>query len=229
MSFLTMIQTACKRVGLTSPTNVIGSSDENIIRMIALANEEGLELSSRHRWQILTREATHTTVATESQGLMTAIAGSDFNYIHSDTIWDRSQNRPIHPVSDVEWQRMKSNNITGPYTSFRIRAGAMLFLPVPAAGQTVAFEWTSNNWCQSSIGVGQSAWADNSDLGVLSEDLMTSGIVWRWKQANGLDYAEDFSLYERLVNNAMSRDGAPKRLRFGGQIRVSNIPEGSWS
>jgi len=217
-------------VGLTAPTAAVSSTDENVIRMIELANEEGEELASRADWQALTREATHTTLAAESQGLMTAIAGSDFNYIKNDTFWNRTKDRRWYPVSDVDWQTMKATNITGPVEYFRIRGGYLLAIPAPTAGETLAFEWVSKNWCETSGGTGQSAWAADSDVGRLDESLMLMGLVWRWKKAQGLEYAEDFRQYEIRVESAMQRDGAKPRLNMAGtMVHGRNIPQGSWN
>lgn len=216
MALLGMIQTVCRRLALVSPTVVIGSTDQQIIQLLNIANEEGEDLAARGRWQILTSEATFTSVATESQGAMTTLAGTDFGWIADETVWNRTENRPICPITDIQWQQMKASGVTGPLTNFRIRGGNFIALPTMSAGDTVAFEWVSENWCQSTGGTAQSVWTADTDTGRLSEKLMELGILWRWKQAKGLQYAEDFATYERRVENAMARDGVKPRLLLGG-------------
>ena len=233
MSLLSIIQTASKRVGLNSPASAIGLTDENVVRMIELANEEGAELAARHRWQNLIREATFTSTATESQGAITTIAGTDFGYMLNDTIWDRTGNRRWLPVDDIQWQQMKASSITGPNIYFRLRGNSLLAIPVPAASHTIAFEWVTKNWCETSGGTGQSSWVADSDVGRLDENLMTTGLIWRWKASQGLEYAEDFKKYEILVNDAIARDGVKGHINFGGKrgyglIGRGNIPEGNW-
>jgi hypothetical protein len=39
---------------------------------------------------------------------------------------------------------------------------------------------------------------------------MTQGVIWRWKAAKGLEYAEDYNKYERLVADQMGRDGGKR-------------------
>lgn len=234
MSLLTIIQAASKRVGLTSPTNAIGLTDANVVRMIELSNEDGKELAKRHDWQVLVNEATHTTLAAESQGLITAIAGSDFSHICNETEWNRTQNRRWLPVTKEKWQQMKSSSITGPNTFYRLRGNYMLAIPTPTAGHTLAFEWVSKNWCESSGGTGQQAWAADSDVSRINEDLLVAGLVWRWKQSQGLEYAEDFRKYEAMVADAIAQDGPKGVLNMGsgsGQSAIGNcnVPEGSWS
>lgn len=230
MSLLTLIQSACPRIGLTAPNAVMSSTDENIIRLVALANEEGDELASRCAWQTLIREATHTTLAAESQGLITVICGSDFGYIRNETFWNRTQNRRWFPVDDVRWQAMKSSSVTGPDAYFRLRGNTLRVLPTPTAGQTLAFEWVTRHWCETSGGTGQEAWAADTDVARLPEKLMLAGLVWRWKKAQGLEYAEDFAQYESRVANAIARDGAKPVLNMGSGSGVGrNVAEGSWS
>lgn len=234
MSLLTIIQDACVEVGLPEPNAAASSTDENIIRLVGLANREGKSLARRYAWSRLTQEATHTTLAAESQGLMTAIAGADFGWIKNDTLFDRTNNRPIYPADDVSWQQMKANGITGPYNQIRIRGGYLIAIPTPTAGHTWAFEWVSKNWCESSTGTGQSAWAADTDVGRLDEELMTLGLIWRWKANQGLEYAEDFRNYEMAVTDAMARDGAKSRLVMRGNrgtefITRKSVSEGSWS
>lgn len=232
MAFLGMIQSVARRVGLVAPTAAIGNTDENVIRLVELANQEGDDLSNIYRWQRLCNEATFTSVATESQGSILTLAGTDFNYLANDTVWDRTQNRPVIPVTDVEWQRMKASSVTGPYYNFRIRGNLFVVLPTPSAGHTIAFEWYSKNWCSGSAG--QSAWALDTDVGVLDEDVMKLGILWRWKAVQGLDYAEDFQTYQLRVQNNAARDGAKRKLSLtvtpGLRLMSNmNVSEGSWT
>lgn len=234
MSLLTIIQDLAAEFSLSSPSTVIGNTNKEIIQLLALANEEGKNLSNRYSWQVLTSESTHTSVATESQGAMTTIAGTDFGWIKPDTMWNRTQNRKMFPVTDSDWQTMKSSGITGPVEYWRIRGGNLIVIPTMTAGETVAFEWVSKNWCESSGGTGQSRWADDTDTGKVDEYLMTCGIRWRWKKAKGLDYAEDFNTYESLVADIAARDGAKPNLNMGKGGGVSfignrNVQNGSWS
>lgn len=234
MSLLTTVQNAATTLNLNSPSSVIGNTNKEIIQLLSLSNREGRTLAQRHSWQRLTTESTFTSVATESQGAMTTLAGTNFGWIKNDTVWNRTRNRKMFPVDDVQWQMLKSNTITGPDEYFRIRGNTFIVIPTMTASHTVAFEWVSKNWCQSSGGTGQSAWAADADTGLLDEEIMTLGIIWRFKKAKGLDYAEDFNDYEVMVVNAIARDGAKKRLATSGTITTRfldrrSVSEGSWS
>lgn len=234
MTLLTLVNNTEDAVGLTRSTTVVGNTTDQTRQLLALANREGKDLARRATWQALTKEFTHTTTAAEDQGAVTTVIGSDFDFLINSTPWDRSQMRPIGgSVSPQVWQQFKAENITGPYVEYRIRGNRVLTIPTPAAGHTLAGEYYSKNWCASSGGTGQAAWAADTDVGVLDEELMTLGLIWRWLQFKGLAYAEHFSTYERQVNDALARDGGKRPIsmngrRFRGQFDIRPA-EGSWS
>ena len=235
MSLLTMVTQVCRRIGIVAPNAVVSSADPQIIQLLALANEEGEELANRYPWQAMRQQATFTTVATESQGTMTALTGADFKYIVNETFYNRSLRRPVFgPLSDSDWQNLKAMQINGPWNQFRIRGNEMLFIPVPAAGQDCYFEWQSKNWCGDSTGVTtRSAWGADDDIGILDETIMLHGLIWRWKSVKGFDYAEDMAKYERLVDDATARDGG-KPILNGSANRFDVypgvlVPSGSWA
>jgi len=234
MTLLTIIVDACNEIGISAPSAVIGNSDFTVIQMLALANRSGKTLAQRHAWQELTREATHTTVATESQGLVETIAPG-FNWPVYESMWNRTaQNYVSGPLSPQDWQFLKAISVTGPYPDFRIRQKTLYMIPAPTAGQTVAFEYITRYFCQSPTGVAQERWADDADTGILNEDWLTLDLIWRWKAKKGLDYAEDFNEFERVINNAIARDGGNKILDMGDGngtvgMRGACVPLGSWS
>lgn len=235
MSCLTVVQNACGEIGITQPTAVITNTDPQIKQILALANREGRNLARRGRWQNITQEATFTTVATESQGAITTIAGADFSYILFDTIWNRDLKRPVFgPLAAAQWQQLKAQSMQGPFNQFRIRGNALRFIPTPTAGQTCAFEWVSKNWCQNSGATSNySAWNADTDVGLLDEDVMTLGVIWRWKAAKGFDYAQDFDEYEKQVVTILGKDGGKPKLNLGGDNfdmwPAIIVPSGSWS
>ena len=225
MSLLTMTQQAARRIGVNPPSVVVASSDPQILQLLALANEEGQDLSARYPWTALQNESTFTTVAAETQGTITTLAGASFRYILNDIMWNRSLLRPVFgPLVPQDWQALKARNVTGPYAQFRIRGTSVLFIPQPAAGNTIAFEWISKNWVNVNAGGTSATWTADADTGALDEEIMTMGIIWRFKAAKGLAYEEDFNKYERLVADQMARDGGKSRLNLAGGL--NNFPAG---
>lgn len=231
MTLLTIVQAAADRVGVARPSTVIGNADQTARTMLALAQEEGNHLARRAPWQRLTKEQTFTATATETQS---GALPSDFDRFITETFWNRTRKRQVRgPLTSEEWQSLKGWTTSPLVDAFRLRGNDLIFSPIPQAGDTYAYEYVSNQWCRSASLEDRSAWAADTDTGLLDEELMTLGLAWRFLQSSGLDYAEAFDKYERQVANALLRDGG-KRTRYyagsaGGRGPGIVVPEGSWS
>lgn len=237
MNLLAICQAAAPLIGIARPSAIVGAtSDDDAQLLLQLANEEGRHLSARFPWEALIREGSFTTVATESQGTLAAIVGAaeTFHYILNETIWNRTTTLPVYgPNSSQEWQADKARAFSGPYSQYRIRGGALLLNPVPTAGQSCYFEYVTKNWCTNSTGTtSYSAWAADTDLPLLPEELFLQGIEWRWKQSKRLDYAQDFVDYERLVADHLARNGGNRVANLAGACESYSpaivVSRGSW-
>lgn len=235
MSLLTVVQSFCARTHIPVPTSVMGSTDSQVENIRALLEEEGNDLASRHPWESLTREATHTSLAAEDQGAIATLASNGFRSIKNGTIWDRTnQLKIIGPLSAQEWQAAKAMAPTGPDYRFRIRGGKLLITPTPAAGHSWAFEYMSENWILGAdLVTYKNLFTLDTDTILLPETLLIAGLKWRWKKENGLDYAEDFRTYEMQIKDAMGRDGGRKTLDMNGgrgdAMPGVFVPQGSWA
>lgn len=229
MSLLTLAQNAADRIGISRPTSVVGSTDQQSLRLLGYAQQEGKDLARKYPWQILTKEQTFTSTATAEQ---TSALPTNFDRFVDETFFNRTRKRPVFgPLTPEEWQFAQTMAASVIVESFRQRGGSILITPTPTAGDTYAFEYQSKNWCQSSGGTGQSAWAADTDTGILEEELMTLGLVWRFKRGIGTDYSEDFRTYETQCAQAFGRDGGRRTLNVKRpRVRVGPyIQEGSWS
>lgn len=234
MTVLSVVQHFCKRTNLPVPATVLGTTDEEVLQVMSLLEEEGNDLSGRGSWQSLTFEASLTSAATESQGAMTSIATNGFRYIKNQTIWDRTNRLPIWgPLDDKEWQARKALAPTGPRYQFRIRGGLLIINPVPVAGYSWYFEYVSKNWILGADGTTYKQYFTlDTDTILLPEELVLTGLRWRWKKEKGFDYAEDFRTYEMQVKDAMGRDGGKPNLHADdpGFEAVPGVfvSQGSW-
>jgi hypothetical protein len=229
LTCLQLIQRVSKRIGLTVPNAAFTSTDLQTQQLVELANEEGQEQSSRYQWQALQREATFTTVAAELQTSIASIT-TGFGWIVNDTIWNRDLRRPVYgPDSLQDWQQQKAIQIAGPFNRYRIIQNSIHFYPVPAAGQTCAFEYISSQWTTA----GGTEYQSDNDTSVLDDTTMILGTIWRWKQAKGLTYAEDFNKYERRIAELLQRDAVKPKLNMSGAmydvVPLVVVPSGSWT
>ncbi len=234
MSLLTIIQDAAVELGFASPSAVFASTDPTVALLRVIASKEGKELARRFDWQVLQKEGTFTTVAAEMQVASMSTTFTDFGHIINGTMWNRTQNRIVRgPLSPSEWQQKNAATaqITiGNYS--RIRGNALLFFSTPPAGDSIYFEYISNKWCQSSLAVAQTNWAADGDTGLIDEEIIRLGIVWRYRKAKGFDYGEDFRTYEMALQDVFGPDAGKGAVDMTGDEELGigvNLAEGSWS
>lgn len=228
MTCLSIVQTACTRMGLNKPTAVVTSVDPQIMQFLALLNEEGQTLADTTNWQSLTVEASFLTVATEVQGNLSTIA-PNCKFIVNDTIWNRSLRMPVFgPLAAQTWQQQKAMYLQGPWNQFRVVNDQMKFLPVPVAGQSCYFEFVTKNWNSGSSDV----FTDDAQTARLDEQVMAMGLIWRFRQAKGLDFSADLEKYQRRVADLVGRETPKAMLDMGDSFNdippVVILPAGSW-
>ena len=225
MTLLSIVQSVCDQLSFAKPSTVINNtSDENAVQMLALANRGGKELArrgtGRQGWTILTKEHTFTTVASTEEYALP----SDFAWLIDDTLWDRTNFWQLRgPMSPQQWQVFKSGIVSlGARDRVRIKPSASsnvkaLFVdPVPGSAETKVFEYMSDQWCQSSGGTGQTAWAADTDTGILDEAYLELDLIWRFKKAKELDWNDDFRFFEMEIAQAMARDNGMPTVSMSG-------------
>ena len=205
---------------IAEPTTMIGSSDDSIKQLLALANREGYELSQREGnyggWPQLRKLHTITTVASQANYAFP----SDLGFFMNTTGWDRTNKWPLRgPVSPQEWQILKSGTIgsVGPRRRFRIMQGEIYFDPTPETVDTYVIEYYSNGWCESSGGTPQSEWLSNTDVPVLPDECFITGLKYRFRKAKRLDYLAEEREYEATVSREIARAGMAKVADLTGE------------
>jgi len=219
-------------LGIPQPTAVFGNTNAQVVQLASLMNQEGQELADYHQWQALTKSNSFTTVAIQPQA---GAIPSDFARFVNNSMWDQTTARPVKgPISEQSFQMFQAFPVyTNVNPVFLMRENVIIFQPAPAAGDTVAYSYISNQWCQSSGGTGQTAFAADSDTAKIPENLITLGVIWRFKKAKGFDYSEEYRTYQSQRQETISRDGGAPNLNMTyGLNRVSpfaaNILSGNW-
>jgi hypothetical protein len=232
-TLLSMIQDAADIIGIQRPVGVVAGSDQTTRTFLSCAQREGRALARRWTWQALTKEHTFTSTATTTQA--TGLPSDWGNRMLSDTFFNRTMKRVVRgPLNPREWQAQQALTAAVLFDAFRIRGNALDLIPTPSAGWTYAYEYVSENWCESALGVEQSGWVADTDVPLLDVEAMTLGIVWRFLHSRGLDYAEAMRDYETQVLNLMARDGSRRAVDMtgtrglGAGARYPLVPEGSW-
>lgn len=236
MTLLSIIEDTCYECKLPAPTIVIGNSDKQVASLLAMSNRSGRSLAKIKDWTVLQTVYTFTTVASQEEYSLPA----DYSRLIQGTEWDRSDADPMTgPASPQQWQEIKSGLVGQSIVNRRYRifrsasssARVIYIDPVPAtSGETLAFEYISSYWCESSGGTGQTAWAADTDVPVLNPDLLTLDLICRWKRSNGLDWASEADELMNLFNVEAGNDRPAKTLNLAGGnsyplLGARNLPE----
>lgn len=223
MTLLTVCQEIADELGYQEISSVVGNTDEIVRRMLGAAQRSGKTLATgriyngrgefmgTHDWAALTTEQTFTTNGSASYALTSSgiITNGDFVRFVNNTIWDRTNDRPIYIVDPVTWQKYVSGVLTIGINKIARRRGSNLIIhPTEASGESWAFEYVSNKWCESSGGTAQAALAADTDVFKIDERLHVLDIKWRFLEAMGQPYAvQQSEFYEELMAFAGTEKG----------------------
>lgn len=226
MTLLEIMQEFCVRAGIPKPLVVMASRDEQLLQLVGLAHEVLDDMLTHYVWEALEKEAAWVSLAAENQGVLTALAPYGFLYIKNETIWDRTDQRPVYgPLYAAEWQADKALVSTGPFYSYRIRGGVLKFTPTMVAGHSMAFEYASEDSILDVDGVTYKKYfTADDDTFILNESMLLAGLRWKWKYEKGLRYAEDQRAYDELVTTHSARNGTKRTLSMNDDDCVSLKP-----
>lgn len=234
MTLLEIVTQFCQRTGLDAPSAVMASQDPQILQIVGLLEELCGEITTRKTWQRVTFEANWTSVATESQGVLTTLAPNEFSHIIKDTLWDRTSKLPLYGgQSEQAWQRQKAQAGSGPFRQYRIQEGSLLVQPTLSAGLDMYFEYASHALVVSADGsTYKRLFTVDTDVFLLDQEIALQGLRWKWKAEKGLPYKVHFDAFELALMNANLRDKRPKALNMAGTetgyTPAVLIPAGDW-
>lgn len=227
-SILTIAQDACDELSLATPSTLIDNDvDDTARKMLRMITRTCRQLAARYDWQSLRREHTFTTVATADQAASVPIP-TDFLRFVPDSMFNRDKTwRVVGPLSGAEWQAHQATLTTRVFPSYSMRGGTILMAPTPAAGETVAYEYITKYIGTDTTGVtDRTSFTVDTDLVTLDDELVMLGVIWRYRKAEGQDYAEEFREYELRINDLIKIQEGRKLydMSSGGPERVPMAP-----
>lgn len=235
MSLLTVAQNVADEVGLPRPSVVIGSNDRTVRQLLRFINRTG-ELLAKKNWTILQLEHTFSTVASTASYSLP----SDFERLLDMSAWDRSNYWQLRgPLNAKDWQVYKSGLVANATlrSRFRIKADTRVnkfFIdPTPAEVRSMVFEYASNKWVKDAANAnGKTDFTADTDIALVSEELIELGAIWRTLDRKGFAYEEAKQEFEDEVDRAYAEDGGAPVLDLGGASTVppirANVPEGNF-
>jgi hypothetical protein len=187
----------------------MGSAEETWLQMVEWAQETIDDLALRHDWRAL-----HSTYAITGDGTTTDFAlPSDFSRLSKMPALSRDGSTSsfwaVGPLTAPEWISATSLQVISTRPAYQIEGGYVKFHSAPADDEAYTLSYQSSKPIYQ-VGSGTpgniAEWTYDTDTARISERLIRLGLVWRWKAAKGLDYAEALSSFERMLETEASHD-----------------------
>ncbi len=159
---------------------------------------------------------------------------SDYDRQIDNTHWDKTKHwMMLGPESAQQWEWLLSGYIsTGPRVRYRIFGNYFQIWPALGTADTLGFEYVSNAWASSSLGVAQTTLTADGDTCIFPDVLMVLGLKNKYFQVKGLGpiYQED---YDMQLSIAKSNDAGSATLSFAPRpsdvlIGWANIPDSNY-
>jgi len=212
LSLLTALNDAQRLLSLSVTSQIVADGQETQNLLYALAKEEVEECANDRDWPILRRTQSFTTTLAS---LQTSGKASDYDRAIADTFWNTTRDYKVYgPLSDQEWAIANGAAVTSAtWQNAMFRYDGLHIFPVPTVAETVTYEYIINTPWETSVGAALTSPTADNDVSKFGDRLLKLGVVWRYKQAKGRDYAEDLRNYEMAKNAAWEKQrGAPRML-----------------
>lgn len=213
MTVLTAIQAASTKIALDKPTVVYSSTDREHIELQELANECASYIAKDYEWQALKVLATITGDGSDDDFALP----DDYDRMLKKTqLWSDRLQTPLTHITDTDhWLELdirQFQTVIGVWTLF---ANEINIKPAPALSEVIKYYYMTTKWAKDAGGSFKTAFDADSDVFRLSEDLLKLCIIWKWKAAKKLPYAQELNDYEDAKEKMIVADKGSRFLRVG--------------
>lgn len=222
----THVDNASRECSIT-PGNFISPSTVNELSIVRALTRTVDDLLDRHDWN----QCTYTEDFTGTGDAVLSLPAHFRRLCRQDNaVYETSPNkRPILAMSARgDWSETEAWNFTGARRFYRIQGLGIEFLqPLPVDG-TANVAYVSNWWIVRTLtgempggGGGifettelSTTWTDSADESLIPGILLELGIIWRFKMAKGLPYADYKAEYESNLARKMAEDSPARKIDF---------------
>ena len=227
MSLLEIVQRTAKRLSLPVPSSAYSSTDPTWMQGVEILTDLGEEISELGEWSY---QITPATIAVATLNYHIETLPSDYSNMTEDgKIYRTMTFQPlIGPVTSSEWERLTifgGGFIPGAWRLFN----NTLNIYGVAVGETLKYEYISEKWITDSTGVTKkSAWTADTDKPLIDDQLLRTGLQWKWKRAKGFDYSEEKETYETLLESLQATNRGLRTVMAAYPLRGDDLQDGTW-
>lgn len=217
MTLLSIAQDVLRITGWDNLSTISGNTDKTARQVLALANQELVNLSKRYDWRHLLVEYEFSSAASQANYAMPAA----FDKIMNNSVYNKDEYYRLRSsMSDYQWNQWK-HGLLGSISHMRYRKSiaangdaTLTFSPTPTSEEDFVLWYKSKYYCVESDGTTTKAKYENDDdSAIIPEDVVQQGLLWRFKHAKGLDYSAELAEYNEMT-----------RTRFAQTLGESDLP-----
>lgn len=228
MTLLSALNDVQRLVSLPVSSAIVADTQESQQLLYALAKRSIMDLARRHEWPALKRENSFTASIAELQA---SGRPSNFDRMIPETFWNRTRDRQLYgPASPSQWQTFKGYPITSTIDRiWMLRNDGLYIYPAMTVADTLVFEYIVNTPVVAVDGTTlKTNFTLDTDSPVLSEEILTLDVAWRYLKQKGLDYAEQMRDAELRIQTEISAQrgvGPVSIARQDFDLGMGNVPE----
>lgn len=224
MSILSAMQSAAIRLVGYRPQVFFDSSETFEQEIADLVNEVARDICKINDWQGLLKIQTYT-----GNGVVDSFpfpADYDRQLVNTNLQDLNNWAWNYMHITDVnQFMFIRGRGFQQFPGSWTIYGNNFEFTPPPPPNQTASFPYISRNFAIGENGSSKSAFtADSDDFAIRGgEDLLTLGLVWRWRENKKLDYTGDQEAFTMMLEQVAAKDKGSSIIRKGRRFVGLNV------
>lgn len=225
MTLLTATQDAMVLCGLPQPVQAIGNSDATVAQFVAFAQKEADETFTDFNWR---STKVNAQIIGDNATTLFSLPADFERIVAGQALWStKYPSIPLQgPISDVELIALKALPVMPVRPVWRLIGTTLEIWPALSTGETVNLEYFTSYPIYAADGVTRKArFTADTDYAVFPETILTRGLIWRFKQSKGLDYAEDFRTYDRERDKRASHEAGGRVVQM---TNTYNLGSNQW-
>lgn len=220
MTLLTIAQNIASDAKTSTPSTIIGNSEEVAKQLLSSIKLSTKDLFEKHNWQVLSYEESFNTVPSQAAYDLP----SDFSRISDDTFFNTTNKREVYLISPRGWRQESVYVASSLVQKYRIRQNKVEILPTPTAAEGMIYEYISNEVILDTNGSTKyTDWQADTDTCLINEDLVELGARWRFLRMQGKEYAEAKAEFDERFELIMGRDAGR------GKVYPRNLFYNRWT
>lgn len=215
MTLLTAVNDAQRELSLAVTSALVGDGQETQNLLYRCAKKEAAEILRRadYDWPILMRDKSFTA---SLASLQSSGKESNFRRAVEGSFWNTSRHRRMYgPLNPQEWATVNNWPITSLITQYAMfQYDGLHIFPTPTSADTIFYSYIINTPVLAADGTTyQMTFSADTDTYLFGDEILTLGVVWRYLQIKGRDYAEALKEYENALGvEFLAQKGAARAL-----------------